>query len=83
MHLFIYVFIYLFLGPQPWHMEVPRPVVQLELQLLAYFTATAMLDSKPHLQPTPQLTATQDPNTLSRTRDQIRILMDTTQVCYH
>ena len=30
----------LLLGPHPWHMEVPRPGVELELQLPAYTTAT-------------------------------------------
>ena len=34
----------LFLGPHLWHMEVPRLGVTLELQLLAYATATATLD---------------------------------------
>ena len=33
-----------FLGPHMWHMEVPRLVVELELQLSAYTTATAMWD---------------------------------------
>ena len=33
-----------FLGLHPWHMEVPRLGVKLELQLLAYTTATATLD---------------------------------------
>ena len=43
-------------------MEVPRLGVELELQLLAYTTATTV-GSKPHLQPTHtiQLTATLDP----------------------
>lgn len=27
-----------------WHVKVPRPGVELELQLLTYTTATAMLD---------------------------------------
>ena len=31
-----------FLGPPPWYMEVPRLRDELELQLLAYSTATAM-----------------------------------------
>ena len=31
-----------FLGPYPWHMEVPRLGVQSELQLLAYTTATVI-----------------------------------------
>ena len=42
---FIYLFI--FLGPHPWHMEVPRVGVEWELQLLAYTTATAMPDHRP------------------------------------
>ena len=41
------------------HMEVPRPGVELELQLLAYTTATQ--GSKPHLRPRPQLVAMPDP----------------------
>ena len=28
-------FVFVFLGPHPWHMEVPRLGVELELQLLA------------------------------------------------
>ena len=35
---------FIFLGLHPWHMEVPRPAVELELQLLAYATATATAD---------------------------------------
>ena len=31
-----------FLGPHPWHVEIPRLGVRSELQLLAYTTATAM-----------------------------------------
>ena len=43
MDLFIYLFC--FLGLDPQHMEVPRRgVVKLELQLLAYITATATWD---------------------------------------
>ena len=37
-------FVCLFLGPHPWHMEVPRVSVESELQLLAYATATATSD---------------------------------------
>ena len=37
-------FFFCFLGPSPWHMEVPRLGVQLKLQLLAYNTAIAMPD---------------------------------------
>ena len=33
-----------FLGPHPWHTEVPRLGIKLELQLLAYVIAIAMRD---------------------------------------
>ena len=42
-NLFFFVF-FVFLGLHPWHMEVPRLGVELELQLPAYTTATAMPD---------------------------------------
>ena len=38
------MFAFCFLGPLPLHMEAPRLGVKLELQLLAYSTATAMWD---------------------------------------
>ena len=40
----IFFFFFCFLGPHPRHVEVPRPGVKSELQLLAYDTATAMQD---------------------------------------
>ena len=49
-----------FLGLYLQHMEVPRLGVELELQLLAYTTATATQDLS-HIRPTPQLMATPDP----------------------
>ena len=42
-HYTVFVFV-CFLGPHPWHMDVPRLGVKLELQLLAYTTATAPQD---------------------------------------
>ena len=42
--LFLFYFLFNFfviLGPQPWHMEIPKLGVQAELQLPAYTTATA------------------------------------------
>ena len=39
---FLFVCFFVFLGPRPWHMEVLRLGVELEVQLLAYTTATAM-----------------------------------------
>jgi len=42
---FFLFFFFVFLGLHLWHMEVPRLGVNSELQqLLAYTTATAMLD---------------------------------------
>ena len=39
------------------------------------------VESKPHLQPTPQLTATPDPYPLSEARDQTCNLMVPSQIC--
>ena len=39
--LFFFFFFLSFLGPHPWHMEVPRLRFKLELQLPAYTTGTA------------------------------------------
>ena len=58
MEFLIFIF-FAFFGPHLWHMEVPRPGVEFELQLPAYTTATATQD--PCLQPTPQFTAMLDP----------------------
>ena len=76
---FLFVCLFCFLGPYPWHMEVPRLGIQSELQLLAYTTATATRDpsricdlhhsSQPH----------QIPDPLSEARDRTRILMDTSR----
>ena len=38
---FVFVFVFCFLGPHPWHMEVSRLGVDLELQLPVYTTVTA------------------------------------------
>ena len=39
--LFLYLFFMYFLGPHLWHVDVLRLGAELELQLLAYATATA------------------------------------------
>ena len=58
---FFGLFVFLpFLRPLLWHMEFPRPGVKLEIQLLAYATATNTR-SEPHLPPIPQLMAMPDP----------------------
>ena len=41
---FIIIIIFVFLGPYPQHMDVPRLEVESKLQLPAYTTATAMPD---------------------------------------
>ena len=46
-----------FLGPHPWHMEVPR----LGGQVGATAASHSHAGSEPHLQPTPQLTPIPDP----------------------
>ena len=42
---FYFIYFFVLLGPQPWHMEVPRLGVELELQLPAYARATGTPDS--------------------------------------
>ena len=59
-----YFILFIFLGPHPWHMEVPRLRVESELWLLAYATATAKWDPSHIFSP------------LSEARDRSRILMD-------
>ena len=49
-----------FLSLRPWHMEVPRPGVELELQLLAHHSHSNA-GSQSILRPTLQLMATLDP----------------------
>ena len=66
-----------FLGPHPWHMEVPRLRAQSELQLLAYATATAMPDLSGirNLYHSSQQCQILSP--LSEARDQACVLLDT------
>ena len=61
----IFFFFFFLLGLHPWPMEVPRLVVESELQLQAYSTATAT----PYLRPLMQLSATPILNGLSEARD--------------
>ena len=63
-------------------MEVPRLGVALELQLLAYTTATAMLDWSPVCDLHHGSQQGQILNPLSGTRDGTHILMDTSWICY-
>ena len=76
-------FIYFcFLGPYPWHVEVPRLGVKSELQLLAYSTATAMPD--PSLICNLHHSSWQHWifNPLSKARDWACVLMNTNWICF-
>ena len=81
--LLFFFFFLAFLGLYPWHMEVPRLGVKPELQLLAYTTVTAMLDPSNVCNLHHSLWQPQILNSLSKARDQICILMDTSWVCFH
>ena len=76
------LFCFLFLGPHPSHMEVPRLGVELELLLSAYATAAAMQDQSHicNLCHSSQQHWVTDP--LSEARDQTCILMDSSQICF-
>ena len=75
-------YFFVFLGPNLWHMEVPRLGVELDLQLPAYATATATRDPSCvchlHLSPWQHWIL----NPLSEARDGTHVLMHTSQVCY-
>ena len=74
---------FVFLGPHPRRMEVPRLGVESELQLLAYTTATAMPDPSRVCELHHSSWQYQIPDPLSKARDQTHSLMDTRQVHYH
>jgi len=78
-----YVFLNFFviLGPHPWHMEVPRLGVELDLQLPSYAIATATLDSRQVFDLHHSSGKCQILNPLSEARDQTHTLMDTSWVC--
>ena len=65
-----------FLGLDLWHMEVPRLVVESELQLLAYTTARAMPDLSCVCDLHHSSWQYQILNPLSKARDQTGVLMD-------
>ena len=67
-----FVCLFVCLGPHLWHMEVPRPGVKSEPQLLSYTTATAMRDlNLPHSSWQRWIL-----NPLNEARDQTCMLMD-------
>ena len=77
-----FFFFFCFLGLHLWHMEVPRLGIKLDLQLLAYATATAMqgLSHVYNLHHSSQ--QHRIPDALSEARDQARILMDTSWIFF-
>ena len=76
----IFLVFFCFLGPHPWHMEIPRLGIQLELWLPAYTTVTAMRDLSQvcKLYHSSQQRQILDPR--SKTRDRTRILKDSSQI---
>ena len=76
-------YFFLFLGLHPWQMEVPRLGVQMELQLLAYTTATATRDPSCICDIHHSSQQRQIPDPLSEARDQTHILMGTSWIRFH
>ena len=75
---FFFLLSFVFLGPYPWHMEVPRLGVQSELQLPTCTTATrnpSCLCDLHHSSWQCRILSL-----LSKARDRIRVLMDVSQV---
>ena len=66
----------------PWHMEVPRLGLELELQLLAYTIAIATWDLSGVCNLYHSSWQHQILNPLSKIRDQTHVLMDISSVCY-
>ena len=78
-----FFFVFVFLGLQPWHMEVPRQGVQSELQLPAYTTATATWDPSCVCDLHYSSRQCWILTPLSEARDRTLVLMDTSQIRYH
>ena len=68
-------FVFVFLGPHPWHMEVPRLGGLIGAVAAGHSHNHSSAGSEPHLWPTPQFTATPDPQSLSKARDWTRNFM--------
>ena len=79
---FHFYFIFCFLGLHQWYMEVPRLVVESELQLLACATATAIRDLSHVCDLHHSSRQHRILNPLSKARDRTQILMDTGWVHY-
>ena len=75
-----FFFFFVFLGPQPWHMEVPSLGVQSELPLPAYTTATTMPDPSHVCDLHHSLWQHRILNPLSRAKDRTGNLMVPSQI---
>ena len=78
--IFFFFFFFCFLGPCPWHMEVPRLGIKSELQLPAYATTIATWDLCRICDLHHSSQQCWILNPLSKTRDRIRILKDPSQL---
>ena len=78
---FFCILFFSFLGPHSWHIEAPRLGVELELQLLAYTTATRDPSHICNLYYSSQ--HHQMLNPLSETGDRTWVLMIISQICFH
>ena len=75
-------FFFFFLGPHPWHVEVPRLGVKSEVQLPSYATATATQDLSRICNLHHSSQQHQILNPLIEAGYWTHILMDASQVCY-
>ena len=78
-----FVFVFVFLGPHPRHMEVPRLGVESELQVPAYTTATITPDPSQVCDLHYSSQQCQILSPLSKAGDRTRIFADIRWVCYH
>ena len=79
----IFFFFFVFLGPHLQHMEIPRLGVKLELQLLAYATATATRDPSRVCDLQHSSWQHQILNPLRKARDQTFVLLEANQIRFH
>ena len=74
-----FFFFFVFIGPYPWHVEVPRLGVELELHLPAYTTAMGTLRiCNLHLSSQQRRIL----NLLSKARDQTCVVLGNRQICF-
>ena len=78
----LFCFVFILLGPHLQHLEVPRPGVESELQLLAYTTVTAMQDLSHVCDLHHSSRQHWILNLLSEARDQTQALRDLSRVRY-